>query len=103
MHRARHLAKHLPAAGWCPIILCVDELRHEERLDPGLSSMLPQGLDILKVGAWPVSITRMAGIGDVGLRAFPISVRDFEKQLSSKSLTSFFSPEAHSIRCYSRL
>jgi hypothetical protein len=33
--------------------------------------MLPQGLDIVKVGAWPISATRRVGIGDIGLRAFP--------------------------------
>ena len=71
MHRARHLAKHLPAASWRPIILTVDESQHEERLDPALARMLPQGLDIVKVGAWPISTTRRVGIGDIGLRAFP--------------------------------
>ncbi len=71
VHRARHLAKHLPATGWRPIILCVNESQHEERLDSELARMLPQGLEIVKVNAWPVSRTRRAGIGDIGLRAFP--------------------------------
>jgi hypothetical protein len=71
VHRARHLAKHLPAAGWRPVILCVDESQHEERLDAELARMLPKGLDIVKVGAWPASMTRRAGIGDIGVRAFP--------------------------------
>jgi hypothetical protein len=39
VHRARHLAKHLPAAGWQPIVLCVDEAGHEERLDPALAAL----------------------------------------------------------------
>ncbi len=29
VHRARHLAKHLPAAGWRPTVLCVDESHHQ--------------------------------------------------------------------------
>ena len=37
VHRARHLAKHLPTGGWLPIVLCVDEASHEERLEPALS------------------------------------------------------------------
>jgi hypothetical protein len=70
VHRARHLAKHLPAAGWQPIVLCVDESQHEERLDPELASLLPKELDIVKVGAWPAPLTRLIGIGDIGLRAY---------------------------------
>ena len=38
VHRARHLAKYLPGAGWHPIVLCVDEAHHEQRLDPDLHS-----------------------------------------------------------------
>jgi hypothetical protein len=70
VHRARHLANHLPAVGWHPIVLCVDEKQHEERLDPDLARLLPRELDIIKVGAWPASLTRLAGVGDIGLRAF---------------------------------
>jgi hypothetical protein len=70
VHRARHLAKHLPKHGWHPIILCVDEAYHEERLDPGLAALLPAGLDIVKVPAIPARLTRIAGIGDIGLRAY---------------------------------
>ena len=34
-----HLAKHLPATGWTPIILCVDEAYHEQPLDPELAAL----------------------------------------------------------------
>jgi hypothetical protein len=70
VHRARHLVKHLPTAGWRPIILCVDESQHEEPLDPELAGLLPKEFDIMKVGAWPAPLTRLVGIGDIGLRAF---------------------------------
>lgn len=70
VHRARHLAKHLPANGWQPTVICVDEAHHTEQLDHGLSRLLPPGLDIIKVGALPAHICRYAGIGDIGIRAF---------------------------------
>jgi len=71
VHRARHLAKHLPAAGWTPTILCVDEAHHEQRLDPGLAALVPASVEVVKVGAYPARLTRLAGVGEIGLRAYP--------------------------------
>jgi glycosyltransferase involved in cell wall biosynthesis len=70
VHRARHLAKHLPAAGWRPIVLCVDEACHEERLDPGLARLVPGSVEIVKARALPPRLTRLAGVGDISLRAW---------------------------------
>jgi hypothetical protein len=69
VHRARHLAKHLPAAGWRPIVLCVDERFHEEKLDYDLASLVPTSTEIVKTDAIPVHVARPIGIGDLGLRA----------------------------------
>lgn len=70
VHRARHLAKHLPAAGWTPIIVCVDEAFHEERLDPGLATLVPASIEIVKVPALPQRICRPLGLGEISLRAW---------------------------------
>lgn len=70
VHRGRHLAKHLPAAGWRPIVLCVDEAFHVQRLDPGLAALVPPSVEIVKVGALPARVTRLAGIGEISLRAW---------------------------------
>ncbi|HWU25985.1 MAG TPA: hypothetical protein VN154_06235, partial [Rhizomicrobium sp.] len=70
VHRARHLAKHLPASGWRPIVLCVDESNHTERLDPALAALVPDEVEIEKVGAIPAKLTRLAGVGDISLRAW---------------------------------
>jgi hypothetical protein len=70
VHRARHLAKHLPAAGWRPIVLCVAEECHEERLDPGLARLVPCDTEIIKVGALPAPLTRRFGVGEISLRAW---------------------------------
>jgi hypothetical protein len=68
VHRSRLFAQHLPSFGWEPLILMVDEKYYEESLDPNLSRLLPAGLAIEKVGAFPVTRPRL--IGDIGLRSF---------------------------------
>ncbi len=68
VHRTRLFAQHLPALGWEPIILTVDEKHYEEALDWNLHQLLPAGQRIEKVKAFPVTKPRL--IGDIGLRAF---------------------------------
>ena len=70
VHRARHLAKHLPAAGWTPIVVCVDEAFHEERLDPGLAALVPPSVEVVKVPALPAGLCRPFGLGEISLRAW---------------------------------
>ncbi|MEJ0067175.1 MAG: glycosyltransferase [Caulobacteraceae bacterium] len=71
VHRARHLAKHLPAHGWQPTILCVDPRRHVERLDPDLSRLVRPDVGTVHAGAIPVWLTRPFGVaGDIGLRGY---------------------------------
>lgn len=70
VHRARHLAKHLPAAGWTPIVLCVDEAYHEERLDPALARLVPAATEVVKVAALSPRLTRLLGLGEISLRSF---------------------------------
>ncbi len=73
VHRARYLAKHLPSAGWKPIVVCVDEAYHEQRLDHALAHLVPADVEIIRVPAIPALITRCFGVGDLGLRAwFPL-------------------------------
>src|SRR5215831_285703 len=70
VHRARHLAKHLPAAGWTPIVLCVDESYHEQKLDPALAALVPEYVQIVKTPALPIQLSRYLGFGDISLRAW---------------------------------
>ncbi|MEM9028961.1 MAG: glycosyltransferase [Pseudomonadota bacterium] len=70
VHRARHLAKHLPAAGWTPIVLCVDERYHTERLDPDLARLVPEATEIVKVGVIGAGLSRRLGVGDISLRGY---------------------------------
>jgi hypothetical protein len=70
VHRARHLAKHLPAAGWKPIVVCVDEAFQEERLDPALAALVPPSVKIVKVPALSPRMCRPLGFGEISLRAW---------------------------------
>lgn len=70
VHRARHLAKHLPTWGWEPIIICVDEIYHTERLDLALANLLPADVKTVKVPALSAAMMRRVGIGDIGLRGY---------------------------------
>lgn len=70
VHRARHLAKHLPATGWTPVVVAVDEAFHEQRLDAGLAGLVPGSVEVLKVPALPSRISRPFGLGEIGLRAW---------------------------------
>jgi hypothetical protein len=70
VHRARHLAKHLPALGWTPIIVRAHERHYTERLDPALALLMPKTIEQVKTDAIPAKVTRLVGIGDIGLRGF---------------------------------
>lgn len=86
VHRGRHLAKHLPAAGWKPIVVCVDEAHHEERLDPELADLVPRTVEVLKTGAVPARWTRPLGIGDLGLRGWAPLRRTVWRLLASRPI-----------------
>lgn len=85
VHRARHLAKHLPSAGWRPVVLCVDEAHHEERLDRDLAMFVPPAMEVIKVGALSSRLTRRVGLGDISIRAWlPLRARLFQILSSQK-------------------
>jgi hypothetical protein len=68
VHRSRLFAQHLPEFGWQPIILTVHEKYYEEKLDHGLTKLLPVDLRVEKVNAFKISKPKI--IGDIGLRGF---------------------------------
>ncbi len=71
VHRARHLAKHLPTYGWQPKVICIDPKYHIEKLDPELASMVPPSVQVVRSGAVPAWLTRPFGIaGDIGFRGY---------------------------------
>jgi hypothetical protein len=71
VHRPRHLAKHLPAHGWRPVVVSVDPAFYGERLDPELAELVPPDVEQIRTRALSGRLTRIGGIGDIGLRAYP--------------------------------
>lgn len=71
VHRARHLAKHLPAHGWRPIVVRADERSYTEPGDPALAELVPADLEQARTSALPARLCRLVGVGDIGLRALP--------------------------------
>ena len=88
VHRARHLAKHLPDAGWTPIVLCVDPSYHEECLDPALAALVPQKTEVLNARALPVRLTRIFGVGDSGLRSLAFLRQSLMRVLSTRRISA---------------
>jgi glycosyltransferase involved in cell wall biosynthesis len=70
VHRARHLAKHLPMHGWRPIVIRVDERHYAETPDPALAGLVPSSVVQVRTGAVPAPLARAFGIGDISLRAY---------------------------------
>src|SRR5512141_1634744 len=70
-HRVRLLAPHLAEYGWTPTVLTVDQAGEEGANDHDLAALVPANLDVARTRAWPAALTRLVGIGDLGLRAVP--------------------------------
>lgn len=68
VHRVRLMSGRLAAYGWNPTILTVDAKFYEERCDPALLHLIPEGVRVDRVPAWPAKLCRPLGIGDVSLR-----------------------------------
>ncbi|MEN3368667.1 MAG: hypothetical protein V7609_810 [Verrucomicrobiota bacterium] len=70
VHRVRLMSGHLASFGWHPIIITVDSSLYEERpAVPELLHLVPSSVEIVSVRAFPASLCRPLGIGDISLRA----------------------------------
>jgi Glycosyl transferase 4-like domain len=90
VHRARHLAKHLPSHGWQPTIVCVDERDINEDPDWKLWDLVPTGTVIRKIRSVPLNLTRPLGLTDLGLRAYWTLRREIEVLLQSNHYDVIF-------------
>jgi hypothetical protein len=68
-HRARILVPHLARYGWETVVLTVDPDTIEGRIDPELLSSIPVHVRVVRAPAVPVRRARVAGVGDLGIRA----------------------------------
>src|SRR5687768_7241024 len=70
VHRARHLAKHLPSFGWHPIIVCVHERFYQGPIDPDLAALVPSDVEVVRVSAPSARLVTKVGISDLGLTSW---------------------------------
>ena len=70
-HRVRLLAPHLASYGWTPTVLTVAEQDYEGRIDAELAGLVPASVEVVRTRALPAGLTRVVGLGDLGLRALP--------------------------------
>jgi hypothetical protein len=68
--RARMSLPHFREFGWSPTVLAVDAAHVESPRDPLLAATLPPDVPVIRVGALPVRLTRLAGLGNLGYRAW---------------------------------
>jgi hypothetical protein len=90
VHRPRLFAQHLPSFGWEPVVLTVKAKYYEETPDYNLIKLLPPGLRIEKVKAFPVTRPRI--IGDIGLRAFFQLYRKAKQMIQSERIDFLYIP-----------
>jgi hypothetical protein len=70
MHRVRMSLPHYRSFGWDPIVLTVDPARQPESMDVLLLNTVPSDVAIVRTGAFPLSFTRLFGVGNVAIRAY---------------------------------
>jgi glycosyltransferase involved in cell wall biosynthesis len=67
--RVRTSLPYYPEFGWTPEVLAVSPEYVEARLDRGLLATLPPELPVHRCKAWPASLTRLVGLGNVAYRS----------------------------------
>jgi len=68
-HRVRTALPYLRDQGWEPTVLAVEPRCVERVQDPLLLRSIPAEVEVVRVAAWPVGLTRLVGLGSLALRA----------------------------------
>jgi hypothetical protein len=71
LHRVRIGLRYFEENGWRPHVLAIDSALAGHEQDPMLLETLPARLTTTHIRALPERLTRKAGLGDLGIRAFP--------------------------------
>jgi hypothetical protein len=81
---------HFKEFGWQPIVLAVEPECSENGRDDSLLSTIPDDVEIHRVRALPVGVTRRVGIGNLALRSLPYLRSKGNQLLSSRSFDLVF-------------
>jgi hypothetical protein len=85
MQRVRMSLPYFEEFGWQPSVLAVAP-DGAEVLDPLLAETIPEGISVDRVRAMPSSITRLAGVGNVALRALPFLYRQGSRLIATRRI-----------------
>jgi hypothetical protein len=88
--RVRMALSHFREFGWEPIVLAVDPGCSENSRDDSLLSTIPADVEIHRVRALPVSVTRRVGLGNLALRSLPYLRTKGGQLLSTRSFDLVF-------------
>jgi len=81
---------HFKEFGWDSVVLAVEPECSDNRLDESLLATIPDDVEIHRVRALPARITRLVGVGNLGLRSLPGLRSKGNALLSSRSFDLVF-------------
>lgn len=70
MHRVRQCLPFLSEFGWKAVVFTIDPDRIENARDELLLQSLPSNVEVHRVSALPVRLTRKLGLGNLGIRSY---------------------------------
>jgi hypothetical protein len=90
MQRIRISLPYYKAIGWEPVVICVDEKYVGGFTDELLSETIPKDIEVHKVKAWPLKITRKLGLGSLSIRSFLFFKKKGTELLNKKKFDLVF-------------
>lgn len=98
MQRVRMSLEYFRQNGWEPTVITVDEQFAGGFRDALLEETIPADIEIIKIGAYPESITRKIGLGSLSLRSLFHFKKAGNKVLKEKKYDLvFFSTSMHHV------
>jgi len=88
--RVRMALSHFKEFGWQPVVLAVEPECSENSRDDSLLATIPDDVEIHRVRALPVGVTRRVGIGNLALRSLPYLRSKGNQLLLSRSFDLVF-------------
>jgi hypothetical protein len=90
--RIRFFASHLKEFGWQPIVLTTDPRYYESLVDPENQNLIPGSLEVVRTPALPAGLTRLIGVGDIGMRSLWHHWRALRQIVKENSIDLIFIP-----------
>ena len=67
--RIRFFASHLAEFGWQPTVITTDPAYYQTALDAEMARLVPESVEVIRTPALPRRVTRLFGVGDLGMRS----------------------------------